>query len=325
MTKIDLITGILGAGKTTFLLRYADYLIRQGHRIAVLENDFGAVNADMAYLRELPADRCTVASLTGCCDPTTHRRRLKTQLISMKMQGIERVILEPSGIFDMDAFFDTLCEPPLDAWYEIGAVLTVADAQGQELLSAQMEYLLASEAACCGRIIVSKLEQIPPAARASAVERVQAHIARALTGIQCDRVFSPGDFLAKPFGELDDSDFAALSEAGCRISPYVKQYQAEMIDSEVHYFLHIAIPEAQIGDTVRGILADPECGKIYRIKGTLPNGSAWLRLNAAGDSIRLSPAPSGQAVLIVIGDTLNRDALDRHFRAVNTDPQYLCV
>ena len=44
MVKIDLITGFLGSGKTTFIKKYADYLIRQGCNIGILENDYGAIN-----------------------------------------------------------------------------------------------------------------------------------------------------------------------------------------------------------------------------------------------------------------------------------------
>ena len=36
MTKIDLITGILGSGKTTWIHQYAEHLIQQGQRIAIL-------------------------------------------------------------------------------------------------------------------------------------------------------------------------------------------------------------------------------------------------------------------------------------------------
>ena len=39
MVKIDLITGFLGAGKTTFLKKYAEYLIAKGQNIGILEND----------------------------------------------------------------------------------------------------------------------------------------------------------------------------------------------------------------------------------------------------------------------------------------------
>ena len=41
MVKIDLITGFLGSGKTTFIKKYAKYLIDQGLNIGILENDFG--------------------------------------------------------------------------------------------------------------------------------------------------------------------------------------------------------------------------------------------------------------------------------------------
>ena len=41
MIKIDLITGFLGSGKTTFLKQYAKYLMAQGKNIGILENDFG--------------------------------------------------------------------------------------------------------------------------------------------------------------------------------------------------------------------------------------------------------------------------------------------
>ena len=46
MIQIDLITGFLGSGKTTFIRKYAKYLIEQGLNIGILENDFGAVNVD---------------------------------------------------------------------------------------------------------------------------------------------------------------------------------------------------------------------------------------------------------------------------------------
>ena len=50
MTRIDLITGFLGAGKTEFLKRYARFLMAQGEKICILENDFGAIADKMADL-----------------------------------------------------------------------------------------------------------------------------------------------------------------------------------------------------------------------------------------------------------------------------------
>ena len=58
MVKIDLITGFLGSGKTTFIKKYAKYLIDKGENIGILENDYGAVNVDMMLLKELEGENC---------------------------------------------------------------------------------------------------------------------------------------------------------------------------------------------------------------------------------------------------------------------------
>ena len=107
MIQIDLITGFLGSGKTTFIRRYAKYLIDQGLNIGILENDFGAVNVDAMLLQDILGDNCTLEMVAGGCDADCHRRRFKTKLIAMGMCGYDRVLVEPSGIFDMDEFFDT--------------------------------------------------------------------------------------------------------------------------------------------------------------------------------------------------------------------------
>ena len=108
MVQVDLITGFLGAGKTTFLRRYAAYLTAQGHHVCILENDFGAVNVDAMLVQDLLGERCEIETISGGGDCDTHQRRMRTKLIAMAMRGFDRVVVEPSGIFDVDEFFDIL-------------------------------------------------------------------------------------------------------------------------------------------------------------------------------------------------------------------------
>ena len=136
MIKIDLITGFLGAGKTTFIKKYAKSLMAAGNHICILENDYGAVNVDMMLLQELEGDQCELEMVAGGCDPDCHRRRFKTKLIAMGMCGYDRVLIEPSGIFDVDEFFDVLCEEPLDRWYEIGNVIAIAQIWSSQQIAA---------------------------------------------------------------------------------------------------------------------------------------------------------------------------------------------
>ena len=131
MVKVDLITGFLGSGKTTFIKKYAQYLIDQGYRIGIIENDFGAVNVDMMLLQDLESENCELEMVAGACDKDCHQRRFKTKLISMGMRDFDRVLVEPSGIFDVEEFFDVLHEEPLTKWDE----MTQEDYQ--ELLNSQ--------------------------------------------------------------------------------------------------------------------------------------------------------------------------------------------
>ena len=326
MTKIDLVTGILGAGKTTFLLRYGRYLLQKGERIAILVNDFGAVNVDTLLLSELKCDRCEIETICGCGDPNAYRRRYRTKLIALGMQHFDRVLIEPSGIFDMDEFFDALYESPLDKWYEIGSVLTILDAEMDDKRSDQMEFLLGSEAASAGRLVLSKLSSVQDEPLPALTERILGYVNRALTYIQCDRRFTEKDLLVKDWDTLTDADFAALESAGYRGSSYVKLFSPQTIRSSVHYFMHLHFPEAQIAEIVRGAMDDPACGKLYRIKGSLPSDhGGWRKINVTREKTEISPVADGQAVLIAIGDDLDLERLDAHFRAANTDPEYVSI
>ena len=70
------------------------------------------------------------------------------------------------------------------------------------------------------------------------------------------------------------------------------------------------------------MLNDPNCGTIYRIKGALPlKQNRWLSINLTQKKAELQTVSNGQSVLVVIGDQLNRAALDAHLKAENTDPR----
>ena len=77
MTKIDLITGFLGSGKTTFLKLYAGWLLDQGLRIGIIENDFGSVNVDMLLLHDLEMRGASTEMVIGG-DIDCYRRRFRT-------------------------------------------------------------------------------------------------------------------------------------------------------------------------------------------------------------------------------------------------------
>ena len=94
----------------------------------------------------------------------------------------------------------------------------------------------------------------------------------------------------------------------------------------VHDSMHIHLPDERIPEILQAMLNDPNCGTIYRIKGALPlEQNRWLSINLTQKKAELQTVSNGQSVLIVIGDQLNRAALDAHLKAENTDSDYVSI
>ena len=261
MVKIDLITGFLGSGKTTFIKKYAQYLMSQGFHIGILENDYGAVNVDMMLLQDLMGEQCELEMISGGCDKETHIRRFRTKLISMGMCGYDRVIVEPSGIYDVDEFFDVLHEEPLDNWYEIGNVITIVDAGLENDLSQEADYLLASEAANAGKILLSHADE----ADEQQLEQTIEHLNRAMAQIGCKRKFVT-DVLRKGTPQLTDKDLQELSRCGYVYENYQKMDLSEQNGFESLYFMNITMSEQDLKTAAAKMFADEKCGDIFRRK-----------------------------------------------------------
>ena len=307
MIHIDLITGFLGSGKTTFIKMYARYFLDKGQKIGILENDFGAVNVDVMLLQELEEAGCGIETVAGACDKDCHFRRFKTKLIAMGMSGYDRVLIEPSGIFDVDEFFDSLHEPPLDQWYEIGNVIAIVDAGLEKELSKQSEYLLASQTANAGAVILSRTQLVPE----QQINSIIARLDDAAAKFGCRRTFE-SSVIKKDWHSFTDEDFSEIAAVGYVNAGYVKAF-TEAKDYGSLYFMNVPFSPEALQQTARKLLADPECGKVFRVKGFIPYEGGWLELNATKESIRLAPIKNGQAIIIVIGEDLHKEKVSTFF------------
>ena len=311
MVKIDLITGFLGSGKTTFIKKYAKYLMAQGMNIGILENDFGAVNVDMMLLKDLEGEQCELEMVAGGCDADCHRRRFKTKLIAMGMCGYDRVIVEPSGIFDMDEFFDILREEPLDQWYEIGSVIAVVDAGLDCGQSEAADYLLASEAAGAGCIVLSKVKNVS----AEQTETVKAHFEQAMKKVGCRRSLF-GHIIASDWEQFTEEDYQRLMNCGYEPASYRKTDAAAAFDSL--FFMNLELTAEELKERTARLFEEPGCGHILRVKGFVKaEDGSWLELNATRREQTLAVSPDGQEVLIVIGEQLSKETIGKILKGKN--------
>ena len=336
MVKVDLITGFLGSGKTTFIRKYAQYLMDTGNNIGILENDYGAVNVDMMLLQDLMGDNCELEMISGGCDKDCHRRRFKTKLIAMGMCGYDRVIVEPSGIFDVDEFFDILHEEPLNRWYQIGNVIAIVDSKLESDLSDEADFILASEVADAGCIVMSKSQE-------ATLEEIQGtieHVNGALEKVHCSRRFAKdfdgsseagvtNNVIHKNWDEMSKEDFDRIASCGYEIASYRKlEFEAEDAFTSL-YFMNVKMAEKELREAAEKILSDPACGHVFRIKGFMridddensgqseqaqENGNHWIELNATKNEITIRPLHVGQEVLIVIGEGLQEDKIKSYLK-----------
>ena len=309
MTKVDLITGFLGAGKTTFLKKYAKKLMEKGERICIIENDFGAINVDMVLLQELLGDNCNIEMIVGGDGEVAHQRRLKTKLIAMGMLGYDRVIIEPSGVFDPDELFDILYESPIDRWYEMGSVICIYDAEPETELSQESRYMMMAEIASAGVVLVSKLDEENDGKSAEILNRIEA----VMDEFDCSRVIRPEDIIAKNWDELSDSDYNKIINAGYKKADYPKKLHIEDAKYQTLFYFDFAMTENVLQETVTKILKDKDCGDVHRIKGFVNVGDdKKVEINATASRYEVKSVETERAVLIVIGERLDREKLAKY-------------
>ncbi len=316
MIKADLVTGFLGSGKTTFIKKYASYLMEKGLKVGILENDFGAVNVDMMLLSPLAGEKCELEMVAGGCDYDCHVRRFKTKLIQMYMSGYDRVIVEPSGVYDVDEFFDVLRDEPLENWYEIGNVFAIVDARLENNLSEQSRYMLASQLACAGKVVMSAAQKASKDDITNTVKIMNS----VLEENKCRRRFAADECEIKDWNEFNENDFERLLKSGYRLEDHVKQQVSKENNFDSVYLMNMEIEPRELKETAEKVLNDDECGKVFRIKGFLKSEEKWYELNATRREIKLEEIENGQSVVIIIGEKLNREKIEKVFEKYN--PKY---
>jgi len=297
MKKIDLVTGFLGSGKTTFIKEYASYLIEKGEKVCILENDFGAVNVDMMLLSNMRTENLELEMVSGGCDMDCHRRRFKTKLIAMGMDDYTRIIVEPSGVFDVDEFFDLLYDDPINRFYEMGSVITIVDADIEKELSENSRYMLASQAAVAGTILLSKVSEN------SDIAATKALIKDALLEVKCSREIDD-IFCEKEWKYLDAQDFSLIENSGYFRASFEKKAMDFTKAFDSVYLLDEKLSLCNIQSLVEKIFADESLGNVFRVKGFCFDNNKWYEINATKKDRRIEEIEEGQDVFIVIGEML---------------------
>ncbi|MBK6849112.1 MAG: GTP-binding protein [Proteobacteria bacterium] len=294
---VTVLTGFLGAGKTTILRRLLD--APHGRRVGVILNELGQTGIDDVA----GAARQQAIELSNGCVCCVRSPDLLAALTDMQARGdVDLVILETTGVADPLVLTWTLTRPDLIDTARLDAVITVVDAAN---FDATRTPEWTAQVRCADLVIITKLDLAPgPDARA----RVEAAV---LDAGGTDRFLDGRDPL--PLGlllDLTPDPDALATRAG--IATATAHPEAR------HGGFHavsLALPAEAIFDASRledWLEALP--ASIFRAKGIVRTGPArWLGFHTVGGRLDVNPsapAPThGESRLVFLGPAVDEAAI----------------
>lgn len=191
---VTILTGFLGAGKTTLLnhLLHADH----GLRVAVIVNDFGAINIDAQLVvgveGEGEGDTLELSNGCICCTLRTDLLRTAVDLLARPVPP-EYIIVETSGVSDPASVASTFMMPELRSFMRVDSILTVVDAEQVRTLDNENYFLAMEQLGVADIVILNKIDLLDAKAlaevrnwihdivpRARILETTQAQVPTAL-------------------------------------------------------------------------------------------------------------------------------------------------
>ena len=125
MVQIDMISGFLGAGKTTFANRILDYYAKKGFHPVYIVNEFGETRLDADIMEK---EGFTSVEIRGGCVCCTLKGDIEIAITKVIEQyHPTHIVFEPSGVFVFNNFFEVLNSDMLRNKCEIGNVITIVD------------------------------------------------------------------------------------------------------------------------------------------------------------------------------------------------------
>lgn len=154
-TRLIVIGGFLGAGKTSLLLAWCRLLLARGRRVAVLENEAGRVGLDDEFLRQEGLSVRHILGGCACCDGLG--RVLEQLNAFLSADPGQVVFLEPTGLAALDQIVANL---PRDDHPLLVQIVVLADATRFTTLARGLPRLVAAQVVPAQAVVLSKTDLV---------------------------------------------------------------------------------------------------------------------------------------------------------------------
>ena len=216
MTKIDIYSGFLGAGKTTLIKKMISEGY-QGEKLVLIENEFGEIGIDGGFLQEAGINITEMNSGCICCSLVGDFGRALEQVIGEYHP--DRVIIEPSGVGKLSdvigAVEKVTCEDVV-----LGNTVAVVDANKVKVYIKNFGEFYNNQVETASCIVLSRTDSVPQKKLDTAVEMLKEHNPNATV-------------VTTPWGELTGSQLKEAMEGGATIAKIIAELKAAQ-----HHHVH---------------------------------------------------------------------------------------
>ena len=172
MTKIDIVSGFLGAGKTTLIKKLLKDALA-GTRVVLIENEFGEIGIDGGFLKESGIEIREMNSGCICCslvgDFGTSLREV------MSTYAPERILIEPSGVGKLSDVMKAIQDAAEGSEMELNSAVAVVDASKCKIYIKNFGEFFVNQIEYAGTIILTRTDKVSDAKIAECVELLRQH------------------------------------------------------------------------------------------------------------------------------------------------------
>ena len=210
MTKIDIYSGFLGAGKTTLIKKMIAECYK-GEKLVLIENEFGQIGIDGGFLQESGINITEMNSGCICCSLVGDFGKALTEVITQ--YDPDRIIIEPSGVGKLSDVIAAV-NKVTEAGASIGATVAVVDAGKVKVYMKNFGEFYNNQIETAATIILSRTDDIPQAKLETAIALLREHNAQAT-------------IITTPWDQLSGLQIAEALDGKASLAAELSQMEAE--------------------------------------------------------------------------------------------------
>ena len=217
MTKIDIYSGFLGAGKTTLIKKLISEAYK-GQKIVLIENEFGEIGIDGGFLQDAGIQITEMNSGCICCSLVGDFGKALTNVI--EQYHPDRILIEPSGVGKLSDVIGAV-KKVMNEEVTLGYTVAVVDAGKVKVYMKNFGEFYNNQVETASTIVLSRTDSIPQAKLDAAVAMLREHNDKAV-------------IVTTPWAELTGEQLTAAMEG----QPTLANELAQLVHEHEHHHHH---------------------------------------------------------------------------------------